>query len=144
MVIIIGDAEARLQADVGSKLAQQLGAECVNRSALHAVGARAQLPLETRRYLTSGLVGERENADAFRIESALLDEKSNPLDQAECLAGAGAGENQDRLGESLDRLALGIGGDLRWIRGDRRSYGDDRLGPSKARDGTRQAPPPGL
>jgi hypothetical protein len=112
LIIVVGDAEARLQSDVDSELAQQLGAESVNRSALHALGARVELPLETRCDLAGGLVGERENADALRIEPALLDEESNPLDQAECLTGAGAGENEYGLGRCLDGLTLGCGGDL--------------------------------
>lgn len=115
LIIVVGDTEAGLQADVGTELAQQLGAKSVNRSALYALGAGAELPVEARRNLAGGFVGEREDADALRIEAPLLDEKSNPLDQTECFARAGTGENQDWPGESLDGLALGVGRDLRWI-----------------------------
>ena len=93
MVLVVGDAEAGLQSDVDAELAQQLGAEGVNRSPFDPLGPRLQLPLETRGDLSRGLVGERENADALRIESALLDEESDPLDQAERLARARTGEN---------------------------------------------------
>ena len=127
LIIVVGDAEARLQSDVRSELTKQLGAESVNRSAFHAVRPRAELPLETRRYFAGSLVGESENTDALRIEPTLLDEKSNPLDQAERLAGAGAGEHEHWPRKSLDGLALGVRWDVRRVRRDRRSYGDDRV-----------------
>ena len=113
LIVIVGDAEARLQSEVGAELAQQLSAESVNRSALYALGARSQLALESRSYLAGGLVGEGKHADAFGIEPALLDEESNPLDEAECLARPRTGENENGLRRSLDRLALGWGWDVR-------------------------------
>jgi hypothetical protein len=115
LIFVIGDPEARLESDVAAELTKQLGAKGVNRSAPDALSARSQLALESRRNLSSCLVGEREYADALRIEGALLDQESNPFDQAECLACSGAGENEDRLGESLDCLALGVGRDVRSI-----------------------------
>jgi len=123
---------------MAAELSQQLGAEGVDRSALHALNPGPQLPLEPRRDFACCLVGEGEHADAFGVERALLDEESNPFDQAECLACAGAGENQNRLGERLDRLALRVGWDLGRVRSDRRGYGDDRVRCGKARDGRGQ------
>ncbi len=138
MVLVVGDAEAGLQSDVGAKLAQQLGAEGVNRSPFDALGPRLQPPLETRGDLSSRLVREREDADALRIESSLLDEESDPLDQAERLARAGTGENKDRLGEGLDGLALGVGRNVGRIGRDGRSYGGDRVRSGKAGGGSGQ------
>jgi hypothetical protein len=123
---------------VGTELTQQLGAKGVDRSALDSLGSRPQLSLQPRRDFARCLVGEGEYADAFRIERALLDQESNPLDQAECLSRPGAGENQDRLGECLDGLALRVAGDLGRVRRDRRGYGDDRVRSGKAGDGSGQ------
>ena len=53
---------------VRAVLAQQLGAERVDRAALDALRARAELARETRRDLVGGLVRERERADARRVE----------------------------------------------------------------------------
>jgi hypothetical protein len=127
LIVVVGDSEARLESDVAAELPQQFGAKGVNRSALDVPSARSQLSIETGRDLSRCLVGEGEHADALRIERALLDQESNPLDQAESLARAGTGKNEDRLGESLDSLALGVGWDVRGVRGDRRGYGNDRL-----------------
>jgi len=97
LIFVVGDVEARLQPDVCAEFAQRLRAKSVNRPALYALGARAQLPLETRCDLAGGFVREGEDADALRIETALLDQKSDALDQAECLAGPGTSKNQYRI-----------------------------------------------
>jgi hypothetical protein len=140
LVVVVCDPKARLQPDVNAELAQQLGTEGVDRSTLYAIGARPQLPLEAGSNFARGLVGEREHADPFRVESALLDKEANPLDQAECLARAGAGEDQDRLGESLDGLALGVGREVWGIGRDRRYNRDDRVMSGKTRERSGQAP----
>jgi hypothetical protein len=77
----------------------------MNRSTLHKVHARTEL-LETRRDLVCRLVGEREDADSVGVESTILDEKSNALDEAEGLSRARPGEYKDGTRWSLDRLAL--------------------------------------
>lgn len=106
MIVVVGDVEARLQSDLGSEFAEHLGAKSVNRSALHTLGARAQLSLQPHCDLARSPVRERKDADSFRIETALLDEKPDALDQAESLAGAGTGENQYWMRRRLDGLTL--------------------------------------
>ena len=71
---------------------------------------RAEL-LETRGDLVRRLVGEREDADSVRVDSKVLDEESNAVDEAERLPRTRPGENQDGADGSLDRLALRRGRD---------------------------------
>jgi hypothetical protein len=94
LIVAVGNAESRLEPDARAELAQQLGAEGVNRSPLHQLHARAEL-LEARGDLVSGLVGEREDADSLGVDLELLDQESNALDEAERLAGTRSGEDED-------------------------------------------------
>ena len=110
LVWLVGNAETGLQIDPLSKLAQQLGAECVDRTALHALYPLAQLVLQALGDLAGGFVGEGENADPGGIDGELLDQISDALDEAERLAGAGPGENEKGLRRGLDRGALARGG----------------------------------
>ncbi len=91
---------------MGSELPQQLSAKCVNRPAFDALRAGCELSLETRGDLAGSLVGECENADALRIESALLDQEPDSLDQAKGLAGTGTGKNENWLRASLNGFTL--------------------------------------
>lgn len=95
LILLVGNAESRLQADVRTKLPQQLRAERVDRPALDQFYAGAEL-LETGGDLVRRLVGEREDADALWFDSKVLDEESNALDEAERLAGARSGKDEDR------------------------------------------------
>ena len=105
--------------------------------ALHEVHARAQL-LEARSYLVRRLVGEREDADSIRVDSKILDEESNALDEAKGLPCTGARQHEDRAQGSFNRLALREGRNARRIGRDRRAYGDDRVIFGEARDRSRQ------
>jgi len=71
------------------------------------------------RNFSGGFVGESENADSGRVDVELLDQKANALDQAESLAGAGTGENEQWL----------------WCRFDRRKLTRRRIRPSGNRSG---------
>jgi len=62
--------------------------------------------LEARGYLAGCLVGERESADARRIESALVYKKPNSLDEAVSFSCAGSRQNQKWLRLRLDCSAL--------------------------------------
>src|SRR5687768_3732847 len=101
LVVLIGDPEAGLEPQLIAELAQQPGAERVDRPALHELGARAELTLEPRRNLAGGLVGEGERADARGVDAEVLDEVPYPLDQAEGLPGARAGEDERRAGRGF-------------------------------------------
>ena len=94
--------------------------------ALHEIHARAQL-IEARRDLVRRLVGEREDADSIRVDSMILDEESNALDEAERLSCTGAGQDEDRAQGSFNRLSLRQGRNARRGGRDRCTYGDDRV-----------------
>jgi len=95
LVLLVGNAESGFEADLRTKLAEQLCTEGVDRSALHSLYTRAEV-LETRSDLVGRLVGEREDADSIRVDSKIFDEESNALDEAKCLSCAGAGQDEDR------------------------------------------------
>jgi hypothetical protein len=95
LVLLVGNAESGFEADVRTKLAEQLRTEGMDRSALHSLDTRAEV-LETRGDLVGRLVGEGENADSVRLDSKILDEESNALDEAKGLPCTGAGEDEDR------------------------------------------------
>jgi hypothetical protein len=80
---------------VRAKLAEQLRAEGMDGSPLHTLYALAEV-LQTRGDLVGRLVGEREDADSIWLDLQILDEESNALNEAKRLAGAGAGEDEDR------------------------------------------------
>jgi hypothetical protein len=92
LVLLVGNPESGLERYVRAELAQELRTEGMNRSTLHELHARAEL-LETRGDLVRRFVGEREDADSVGVESTILDEKSNALDEAECLSRARSGED---------------------------------------------------
>jgi hypothetical protein len=94
---------------VFAELAQQLGAEGVDRSALDLFSVRAQMSREARGDLARRLVGESESADPGRVQAAFLDQETDPLNEAESFARAGSGEDEQRLRLGLDGRALRIG-----------------------------------
>ena len=97
------------------ELSQQLSAKSVNGSALDQLGTRAKMLLEATRDLARGFVRERERADSFRIEVSLLDKESDPLDETERLASAGAGQYQNRPGLSFYCGKLRWGGAMKGV-----------------------------
>ena len=100
LILLVGDAEARLEQHVGAELAEQLGAEGVDGAALDLRRGVAESSLESMRDLAGGLVRERERADARRIECEVFDQEVNALGEAIRLAGAGAGEDEQRAGSA--------------------------------------------
>jgi hypothetical protein len=77
----------------------------MDRSPLHKLDARAE-PLEARGDLVRCLVGEREDTDSVWVDSKVLDQESNALDEAERLSCTGSGQDEDRPWRSLDCLEL--------------------------------------
>jgi len=78
----------------------------VDRPALHTLDALTQLVLQPLGDLAGGSVGEGKNADPGGVDGELLDQISDALDEAECLACAGPGENEKGLRRRFDRGAL--------------------------------------
>ncbi len=95
LILLVGNAESRLERDARAKLAQQLGTEGMDRSAMNELHLCTELP-ETGGDLVRRLVGEGEDADSIGGDSKVLDEESNALDEAECLSRTGSGEDEDR------------------------------------------------
>jgi hypothetical protein len=58
------------------------------------------------RNLAGGFVRKGERADAGGIVLQILDQETNPLDEAVRFAGAGTGEHEQWSGRRLDRVAL--------------------------------------
>lgn len=117
LVLFVGDAESYLQSDVLTELAQQLGAETMNSAAPHALDTITKLALETVGDLASSLVREREDTDPGGIDSYVIDEETDPLDQAKRLPSAGPRKQKQRPGLGFDCRALISGGDARNWRG---------------------------
>jgi hypothetical protein len=109
LIFLVGDPKAGLESDVFAELAQQLGAEGVDRSAFDLFSVRAQIAREARGDLARRLVGESESAYPRRIAAAFLDEETDPLYKAEGFPSAWAGEDEKRLRLGLDGRALRIG-----------------------------------
>jgi hypothetical protein len=109
LIFLVGDPKAGLEPDVFAELAQQLGAEGVDRSPFDLFSVRAQIAREARGDLARRLVGESEGADSRRVEATLLDQEADALDEAEGFAGAWAGEAEKRLRLGLYGRALGVG-----------------------------------
>src|SRR6185295_15666864 len=108
LILFVGDAEARVEVDLGSVRAQQVGAKGVNRSAGDARGGRgAESALNPAGDLTRGFVRECEGADARRIEVMILDQEANALGETVRLARAGAREDEQRARVGLDSASLG-------------------------------------
>jgi len=107
LIIFIRDSESWLEASVLREFAQQLGAECVNRPALCLGRSRAEEFLESRGDFSCRFIRECERADSRWLDAFLLDQVSDALDQAECFSRAGASENENRSGLSLDCGELG-------------------------------------
>jgi len=91
---------------VRAKLAQQLGAERVDRSAFDLCCGAAEPRLETMRDLAGGFVRECECADARWVEFQLVDEKADAFRQTERLSRTRTRKYEERAGLGFDRLTL--------------------------------------
>ena len=94
LIFVVGNAEARLEPDVGAELAQQLCAKRMDGSPLDPLHACVELALQPRSDFISCLVGEGEDADSLGVDIESLDEKANPLDQAESFPCTRPGEHE--------------------------------------------------
>jgi len=118
---------------VRAKLAEQLCAEGMNGSALDSLYTRAEV-LQARSDFVRCLVGEREDADPIRIDSMILDQESNALDEAKRLPCTGSGKDEYRPKGSFNRLALRARRTARRSGRDRRAFGGDRVVFGQTRD----------
>ena len=145
LIRLIGDAEAGLQSHVLAELSQKLGAESVDGPALDALHARAELTREALGDFAGRLVREGEDADPLGVDLELVDQESDPLDEAEGLSRARAREHEKRPWCGLNGQALRNGWDARNRNGVgayRRRFRDGRCvrsrGSVRARGGDRQ------
>lgn len=145
LIVFVSDSEAELQTDLLTELTQQLGAKSVDRSALDALDASAQLALEAFGNLARRFVGKGEYTNPAGIEAKRVDKEADALDQAESFAGARSGQNEKGLGGRFDGSALGCGWNTRngcGIGDGRRRVSDDRClrrrGSVRARTADRQ------
>src|SRR5262249_61127050 len=104
--LLIGDAEAAGDADALAVLAQHLGAERVDRPAMHPLARGPELTMQTPRDLFRGFVGESDGADAAGICAIALDQRAHPLDEAERFPRTRTGEHEHRADRRLDRAPL--------------------------------------
>jgi hypothetical protein len=109
LIGLVGDSEAFLKSHSISKLAEELGAERMDRPALDCFHPRPELTVETLGDFAGRFVGESEDADSSGVEIATLDEESNPFDEAVCLPRSRARAHEQRLRLGLDCRALSVG-----------------------------------
>ena len=101
-VAAVEDREVRLHADVARVDAQQAGGDGVEGAAPDALGraaravaARREDRLDPAQHLARGAAREREQQDAPRVRAA-LDELGDAVRERCRLAGAGAGDDEQR------------------------------------------------
>src|SRR5262245_10036473 len=130
LILLVGDAEPRLEQHVNAQLAQQLRAEGVNRPALELRDTLAEPGLEAMLDFAGRFVRECERANARGIDALDLDQPTDALGEAEGLARAGTREDQTRARGTFDRFPLRrrrdvdavSGADRELGRGDGRQY----------------------
>ena len=101
-VAAVHDREVRLHADVARVDAEQAGGDGVEGAAPDALGgaaglvaARREHRLDPAQHLGGGAAREREQQDAPRVRAA-LDEVGDAVHERRRLAGAGAGDDEQR------------------------------------------------
>ena len=100
------DDEVARQADGRRLAAQQPRAERVKRRHPHAAAVGAEQRLDARAHLLGGLVRERDGEHLVRLGVAVADEVGDAAGDDARLAGAGAGEDQQRPVDVQDGFAL--------------------------------------
>jgi len=113
LIWLVGDSEAFLESHPVAKLAQELGAERMNRPALDGFRARSELTVETLGDFAGRLVRESKDTDSGGVEIATLDKEPNPLNEAVGLPRSRARAHKQWLGLGFDRSALCVGGHAR-------------------------------
>ena len=106
LIVVVGDPEAKLQTNLLTELAQELGTKSVDGSALHTFYACTELALQSFGNLARRFIGEGEHAYPRGIDSELVDKEANTLDQAESFSSARSGEDEEGFGGCFDRSAL--------------------------------------
>ncbi len=129
-VAAVHDREVRLHADVAGVDAEQAGGGGVEGAAPDAVGgaagtvaARREHRLHPAQHLGGGAAREGEQQDAARVGAA-LDEVGDAMHERGRLAGAGAGDDEQRA------VAVLRGGELLWVELD--EHGGVLLGALRA------------
>ena len=102
----IVDDEIARQADRRRLAAQQPRAERVKRRHPHAAAVGAEQRLDARAHLFRGLVREGDGENFVRLGVAVADEVGDAAGDDAGLAGAGAGEDQQRPFDVQNRFAL--------------------------------------
>ena len=107
LIVGVEDGEVRLQADQLGVAAQELDADRMERAEpLHALDGAADELADALLHLARGLVGEGDGEDFPRPRLAGGEQMGDARRQHARLAGAGAGEHQNRPFGGLHRLAL--------------------------------------
>ncbi|MNQ38732.1 hypothetical protein D3C85_523250 [compost metagenome] len=106
-VLLVEDREARLVAEVGVLLADDVEAEVVEGRHRQALAlAAAQQAGDALLHLARGLVGEGHRDDVLRADAALLDQVGDLAGDHAGLAGSGAGQHQQRAADVVDGFLL--------------------------------------
>jgi hypothetical protein len=106
LIWFVGDAESFRQSNPISELTQKLGAKRVDGSTLYALHSHAELAIQSGCDLAGCLVCECEDADTAGIESTLLDQKPDSLDEAVGFSSARPSADQKWLRVGFDSSAL--------------------------------------
>jgi hypothetical protein len=109
LIGLVGDSKAFLKSHLVAKLAEELGAEGMDRPALDGFHPRPELTVETLGDFAGRLIGESKDADSGGVEIAALDKESNPFDEAVGLARSRTRPHEQRLRLGLDCSALSVG-----------------------------------
>ena len=108
LVVGVEDGEVRLEADELGVAAEDAHGERVEGAEPgHALDDAADEVADAGLHLAGGLVGEGDGEDLVRAGAAGVEEVGDAGGQRLGLAGAGAGEDEDRAVERLDGGALG-------------------------------------
>ena len=106
LVVGVEDGEIGLQADHLGMAAQDAGGDGMEGAEPEPLGGLADDALEPKAHLGRRLVGEGDGDDLRRPGAATRKDVCESCRQHASLAGAGAGEDQHRALDCLDRLAL--------------------------------------
>src|SRR5262249_43640964 len=127
LILLVGDAEPRLEQHMNAQLTQQLRAEGVNRPAFELRRTLAEPRLEAMLDFAGGFVREREGADSSGIDALYLDQRTDALGEAKGLSCAGTREDQTGARRTFDRFPLCCRRDMDAVSGaDRELGGGDR------------------
>ena len=108
LVVRVVDQEPGVDADGRAGPAEHPAADRVERPHPHGAGdGRADQPLHASAHLAGGLVREGDGQDPLRGHAPVANQRRDAKRQHPRLAGAGAGEDQERPVAVVDRLPLG-------------------------------------